>query len=222
VKRLSTQSPGSSLRPFFEIAAVIATGVLHLVFVNGFNARAGFIGISLVAWTAYIAARTRKNPGSLSAWGFTCLNLLAASTSATLMVISAAAIMAFIALSQHSLSLCWHMLPLGLLYPIWGLIQQFLIQALVAANLKRIWPRMDSACVITPVITPICALLFGMVHLPDLKLAAGTFLLGLAFTPIYLKWRNLWPLGIYHGWLGVLFYFWILRRDPWLEVLGAH
>jgi len=218
VKQLSTQLPGSSLRHFFEIAAVIATGGLHLVFVNGFNARAGFIGISLVAWTAYIAARMRKNPGSLAVWGFTCRNLLVASISATPMVISTAAIMAFIAISQRSLSLCWHMLPLGLLYPIWGLIQQFLIQALVAANVKSIWPRMDS----TLVITPICALLFGMVHLPDLKLAAGTFLLGLAFTPIYLKWLNLWPLGIYHGWLGVLFYFWILRRDPWLEVFGAH
>jgi hypothetical protein len=58
------------------------------------------------------------------------------------------------------------------------------------------------------------------VHLPDFRLATATFVLGLALTPIYLKWRNLWPLGIYHGLLGVLFYFWVLERDPWIEVFG--
>jgi hypothetical protein len=38
---------------------------------------------------------------------------------------------------------------------------------------------------------------------------------------IFLRWRNVWPLGICHGWLGVLFYFWVLGRDPWLEILGG-
>jgi hypothetical protein len=109
------------------------------------------------------------------------------------------------------------MLPLLLLYPIWGLIQQFLIQALVVGNLSRSSGALASGWVVTA----ISAVLFGMVHLPEMRLTIATLLLGLAFTPIYLKWRNLWPLGIYHGWLGVFFYFWILRRDPWLEVFGS-
>ena len=125
--------------------------------------------------------------------------------------------MAGIALSHSSLSFHWHMIPLLLFYPVWGLIQQFLVQALVAGNLSG-----TSGVVGAPwFVTIVCAGLFAVVHLPDLVLAICTFLLGLAFTPIYLKWRNLWPLGIYHGWLGVFVYFWVLNRDPWLEMLGA-
>ena len=51
-------------------------------------------------------------------------------------------------------------------------------------------------------------------------LVLATALLGLVFTPIYLRWRNLWPLGLYHGWLGALCYFWVIGRDPLLEILG--
>ena len=216
VKRLSTGPSGSSsLRSALEVAGVIATGGLHLVLVHAFSARAVFIAVSVAAWTSYIWAQLCKDPGLLRIWGFSRLGLRDTLTATTVVAMSAAAIMAIIALSQDALSLQWHMLPLLLLYPIWGLVQQFLVQALVAANLKRAAPAISS----TWIVTPICGLLFGIVHLPDLRLAGCTFLLGLVFTPIYLKWRNLWPLGLYHGWLGVLFYFWILRRDPWSEVI---
>jgi len=214
-ERRGTTKPLGSPRSALEVAAVVATGGLHFVFVNLFNARAAFIALAIACWTAYIGARLWKDPGSPLLWGFSRRGLHETLIAATTVAILAAAIMAVIAHSEDALSLQWHMLPLVFLYPIWGLVQQFLVQALVAANLKRAGPVMSS----TWIVTPICALLFGLVHLPELRLAAGTFLLGVVFTPIYLKWRNLWPLGIYHGLLGVLFYFWILRRDPWLEVL---
>jgi len=204
-----------SLQSALEVSGVIATGGLHLVFVHAFNARATFITLSIAGWTAYIATRLWNDPSCLLVWGFSRQGLRTALTATTVVALPATALMAIIALSQDALSLQWHMLPLLLLYPIWGLVQQFLVQALVAANLKRAAPAISS----TWIVTPICGLLFGIVHLPDLRLAGCTFLLGLVFTPIYLKWRNLWPLGLYHGWLGVLFYFWILRRDPWSEVI---
>jgi hypothetical protein len=59
----------------------------------------------------------------------------------------------------------------------------------------------------------------GILHL--IFVEALNACLGLAFTQIYLRWRNLWPLGIYHAWLGVFAYFWVLHRDPWLEVFGS-
>ncbi len=67
----------------------------------------------------------------------------------------------------------------------------------------------------------LASVLFGAVHLPELRLVAATSLLGLVFTLIYLRWHNLWPLGVYHGWLGVFFCYWVLVRDPWRETLGA-
>jgi hypothetical protein len=48
----------------------------------------------------------------------------------------------------------------------------------------------------------------------------ATFGLGLVYIPLYLRYRNLWPLGFYHGWLGTLFYLWVLGRDPWVETFG--
>ena len=62
------------------------------------------------------------------------------------------------------------------------------------------------------------AAVFSSVHLPNWELTAGTFGLGFAYTPLYL--RNLWPLGLYHGWLGVFFYFWVLGDNPWKNMFG--
>ena len=50
---------------------------------------------------------------------------------------------------------------------------------------------------------------------------AATFLLGLAFAPLYLRYRNVWPLGLYHGWLGTLLYYQVLGEDPFLRVMGV-
>jgi membrane protease YdiL (CAAX protease family) len=96
---------------------------------------------------------------------------------------------------------------------VWGLVQQFLVQAMVARNLLA-WTTRRS------VATLVAAALFAAVHWPDGVLMGATCLLGLAFTPMYLAFRNLWPLGLYHGWLGALTYFWVLGRDPWREAFG--
>jgi hypothetical protein len=45
--------------------------------------------------------------------------------------------MAVIAISGGSIIVHWHMLPLFLLYPIWGIVQQFLIQGLVGICPER-------------------------------------------------------------------------------------
>jgi len=63
-------------------------------------------------------------------------------------------------------------------------------------------------------------ILFGLVHLPHVQLAVATAALGAVFTLIFVRWRNVWPLGVCHGWLGVFFYYWVLGRDPWLEITG--
>ncbi len=68
-------------------------------------------------------------------------------------------------------------------------------------------------------VTVVTAALVGLVHLPYVALAVATFLLGLVFTPHYLRHRNVLVLGIWHGWLETLLYFWVLGRDP-LAMLG--
>ena len=212
----ATQKEGSTARRFFEALAVIATGVLHLVFVELLHASAAIIAMALLGWGAYIAWRVRSGTSVLQSWGFRGDNFWRSLLASSLVATTAVAAMTSIAIARGTIRLHWHMLPLFLLYPLWGIVQQFLVQALVVGNLSQVPGKISSRWVVTLV----AAALFGMVHLPNLRLAAATFVLGLTFTPIFLKWRNLWPLGLYHGWLGVLFYFWVLERDPWLEVLG--
>ena len=57
------------------------------------------------------------------------------------------------------------------------------------------------------------ALVFGLLHAIDWRLVLATFLLELVIVPLYLRHRNLWPLGLLHGWLGGLFYLWVLKAN---------
>ena len=199
-----------------EAWAVVLTGVLHLVFEEVLHQKALFIALAVLGWGSYIVLSARRDPGVLQTWGFRRDNLRAALPAPTIFSLLAFLALAGAGLAQDTLRLNWHMVPLLLLYPIWGLIQQLLIQALFVRNVVREVPALRAPWLIVP----LAAFLFGIVHWPDVRLMVATFLLGLAFTPMYLHVRNLWPLGIYHGWLGVFAYFWLLDRDPWIEVFG--
>ena len=109
-----------------------------------------------------------------------------------------------------TLSLPWTLLVLAVTYPLWGLAQQLLVQGLVVGNLAKL-PRLAqrpwiAACV--------GGLLFGAVHWPFPELMVATTLMGTVFGLIYLRYRNLWPLGLAHGWLGALFFLWVMDKDP--------
>ena len=179
------------------------------------HAKTLFIGVALVGWAGYATWRARTEHGTLERWGLRRTNLREAFFTTTAVALAATAVMAAAAGSRGTLAFHIHMLPLALLYPLWGLVQQLLVQALFVANLSSEPRQLPQALLVV-----LAAVLFGLVHLPDPTLMAATFLLGLAFTPIYLRWRNLWPLGLWHGLLGVLVYFWILGRDPWIEMFG--
>jgi hypothetical protein len=109
-----------------------------------------------------------------------------------------------------------HAAWLFLLYPAWGLVQQFLVLAVVVGNLELVpaLARRKGWVVV------LGAALFAAVHGSDGWLVVATFLLELVLVPLYLRYRNLWPLGILHGWLGALFYLWVLGRDIWVENFG--
>lgn len=206
---------GLSRRAMFEIGGVALTGVGHFVF-RAMDASKVYIPLASLGWGTYVYYRTRTDREFLSRVGFTSRDLGGGFRDSTFVAISATALMAGMAARNQSLTLHRDLIPLLLLYPAWGLVQQFLVQGLVSRNLTKAEGWLGSPYVVTP----ISAALFASVHLPNWKLTAGTFALGLAFTPVYLKHGNLWPLGLYHGWLGVLFYFWVLERNPWQEVVG--
>ena len=88
---------------------------------------------------------------------------------------------------------------------------------LVARKLNGLTCRTSRS---TPIIF-VTALLFGSLHYPHYWLILGTFVLALFYGYIYLKARNVYVMGILHGWLGGIFFYTVVGRDPFVEVFGG-
>ena len=202
------------MTPWCEVGAVLVTGVMHLVFKN-LGAQAIFIVLAGVCWISYIVRRVRQDPSRWVKWGFHTNNLSTAFFWPTLIFIFATGAMAWYGVTNGRILWAGHTLLLLVLYPVWGLLQQFLVQALGVANLFRLFPQYGWLVSVSAGV-----ILFSLVHYPDWVLMAATGLLACVFIPLYIRDRNLWPLGLYHGWLGTFFYLWVLGRDPWVSVFG--
>jgi hypothetical protein len=196
-----------------EVAAVFLTAILHFIFYEVLSGRGLFIVVTILAWSTYVVFRIRRDPEALREYGLSSHALGRSAAAASVVLFAGVAFCAMVGLSRGGVQFVPHMLILALLYPIWGLLQQVLVQAMVVRNLGPVAS--------TPVVITIAAVLFGIVHLPHVVLAVSTAILGAVFTLIFTRWPNVWALGICHGWLGVFFYYWVLGRDPWLEIVGG-
>ena len=200
-----------------EIIAVIATALGKFLFMDYLKWRLPFILTAIIFWIGYIIYRLSRNPEVTKHWGFRTDNFRIVIATILPFGIFALAVFVGIGLFQDTLNITWHILPILLLYPIWGVIQQFLLIALTAGNLYDFNnPRLSKSIVI---ILP--ALLFSLIHYPYTWLMIGTFVLALFYAFIYLKQRNIYALGIFHGWLGAFFFYTVVDRDPFLETFGG-
>ena len=203
---------GVGRRGALEVAAAVATAGLHFVFYDVLDARGVFIAVALVGWTAHVVASVRRDRRRLAAYGLSREGFTASAKAAGVVFAVGALACLAVGLARGTLVLRWNLLALAALYPVWGLVQQVLVQGMVVRNLARSLPRV-AVCLAA-------GLLFGVVHLPHAALAAATAVLGGVFAAVFLRTRNVLPLAVSHGWLGVLFYAWVLGRDPWREVFG--
>ncbi len=208
----------------FELLAVVACGIGHVlveVISDGMSGASSSItrpqhiynATAFIAWSVYLGVRLVTVPGTAREWGFRKDGFLPA--------MKAGMLFALIALGPLLVYGWYHSrfpLPLTfwlvvLLYPVWGLGQQFALQALITRNLcvfvPRLWPRIMAASVI-----------FSAAHFPNYRLMALTLVAGVAFSWIYEKYRNLWSIGIVHGFLGALAYYVVLGHDPGADLIG--
>ncbi len=201
-------------RARLEVAAVVGTFALH-VFTHR-TPRTWLVCIFAAAalWIVYLARRIRREPGLPGRWGLGGRGLARAlALSSAVALPAAAGISAYASSLGRAVWTPWLFALLGL-YPLWGLAQQFLLQALLASNVD-VLVRSRAAT------TLVSAALFGLLHAPDPILSGLSFALALAFVPIYLATRNLYPLGFWHGVLGALAYSGVLGRDPLGELRAA-
>ena len=200
---------------WLALGGVLATIALHFV-LQADGPNPWFIGGACLAWSAFVGVRVWQKPARLREWGFRADNLLAAVRLPLVFFMAAAAAMAAYAGLRGALALPGHP-ALWLTYPIWGVMQQFMALGIVVSNVARLPPFRDhEGRVVT-----FAALAFGAVHLYDWRIALAMLAFEALATLHYLRHRNLWPLGAAHGWLGALFYAWVLQRDLWGEGFGG-
>ena len=208
----------SNKRRTFEIIAVLITGLGRFLFVEYLNIRFPYIASACVFWIVYIFLRQKEVPQILSYWGLTFDNFKKTFLESLPIAIILSVSFYFIGNKLGTNILNINILPILLIYPIWGIIQQFIMIGIFARNLKD----SDEINLPTLGVVLIAAILFAVVHFPFQILVAATFLLAIVYVSLYFKGRNLLVMGIYHGWIGGLFFYTIMERDPFLEVFGTN
>jgi membrane protease YdiL (CAAX protease family) len=214
--KMETPPVISDARRKTEIVAVLMTATGKFIFMDWLQWKLPFILIAILGWSTYVLARQRKAPTIMKYWGFRLDNVRQILKILLPFGITAVVMFAVIGIYLDTINITWHIIPILLLYPIWGIVQQFLVISMVAGNLKDLHQRKFPELVIIFV----TALLFGVLHYPFFWLIVGTFVLALFYGYVYLKVRNVYVMGIFHGWLGALFFYTVVGRDPFVEVFG--
>ena len=194
------------------------TGMGKFIFMDWLNLKLFFIVIAILSWAGYLWRLKVKNPEILHEWGFRMDNFREVLKMVLPFGIGAVLIFFIIGSIQNTLNLTWHIIPILVIYPVWGVIQQFLIIGLVEGNL------LDQNAISIPksVVVIFTAILFGLLHYPYWWLVLGTFILALFYGFIYIRSRNLYVLGLFHGWLGGIFFYTVVGRDPWVEIFSKY
>jgi hypothetical protein len=135
--------------------------------------------------------------------GWTALGLGTTGLLPSLWIVGAAllsaCVAALVALKTHTLHPLHGPTPLvehigG--YVIWALMQQFILQSYFLLRLLRLMPG-------KPAPVAMAALLFALAHLPNPILTPITLVWGVISSLLFLRYRNIYSLGIAHGILGL-------------------
>ena len=144
------------------MAAVILTVTGKFIFMDHLNLRLPFVVAAIILWAGYIIYRNNTKKGIIKYCGFRTDNFKIVLRK--VLPFGLLSVIAFfcIGLYQGSINIAWHIIPILILYPAWGIIQQFLLIALTAGNMQDLkGQRLNKTIIIL-----FSALLFASVHFP--------------------------------------------------------
>lgn len=208
------QKPNPHKFGYFELIALITTGLLKFILLDWLEMRVFFITGICLFWLGYVLYRYSVDHKILVYWGFKKEYI----GRSMLFLFPFLAVGIYVAVVLGNLNKSkvdiLHLLPVLALYPVWGIVQQFLMICIVAENLSGFKKLSRSK----PVVIVITSILFGLIHFPDFSLMIFTFAMEVAFLAIYFKWRNLWAVGLAHGWIATFLLYYLHNRDLWTEL----
>ena len=200
----------------FAILAVFLTAVLKFIFMDWLNWSVFYICGIVLFWMAYILYRVKSNRETLIVWGFKKEDFKPSLLYLAPLMFITGIVSVLYGSMNESLSFSWYFILVLLLYPLWGLIQQFMMLGIISQNLASATEgKMNRYLIIFLV-----SALFSMVHYPSFFLMIFTFFLEVVFVKVYLKWRNLWAIGIAHGWIATFILYYVLDRNLWSELFS--
>ncbi len=197
-----------------EIYAVIITGLLKFILLDWLDFRMFYIVAACLFWLIYIYRKYRKNSYILRSWGFQKVHLKQSFFILLPVALITITGIVIYGIKINARFLNWHIIPIFVMYPVWGIIQQFMIIGLIAGNLKE----MTNIKITEWQIILLTSSLFALVHYPSIPLMIYAFVMEVVFIRVYFKWKNLWTQGLYHGWVSGFFIFFVLGRDLWNEL----
>ena len=178
--------------------------------------RAFYIVGACLFWFIYVIYNYKSDRTYLKHWGFQKNNFRQSFLFLFPLAIVSITVIVIYGMVNDTAILNWHILLTFLLYPAFGLFQQFMMAGLIAGNLIAIEKiRFKNYQVVM-----LTSLIFSLIHYTNFFLMIFTFFLELIFITVYLKWRNLWPLGLIHGWVATFLLYYILERDLWTELFA--
>lgn len=108
-----------------------------------------------------------------------------------------------------------HFIFVLILYPLWGIIQQYIMLEVVFKLVERLYGGKASYYTLMFSVSA----LFSIIHYPSTFLMIFTFCLEVLFIHIYFRWHNLTAIGIAHGWIATFVLFFVMERDLWMELI---
>jgi len=198
-----------------EVIAVFLLGISKFMIGDLMDSKFYFITTGIIFWVGFIILRCSLEPALLEKWGFTSQNVL--KSLRIIVPITLISVSGCILYGKFFANpvINWNLLIVFILYPLWGVIQQFLITVLLVGNLDRITRGILPRYLI--VLTG--AIIFALVHLPEIQLVLITFFMGIITISIFLTYGNIWTIGFFHGWFATFIYYFGLGRDPLREIL---
>jgi len=97
------------------------------------------------------------------------------------------------------------------IYPLWGIVQQFILQSIITKNIYNTLSFENNINIIITCLISGC--IFSLLHIHLKQLSIPTFIVGALWSYFYILDNNIIPLGIYHGILATFYYYFILKID---------
>jgi hypothetical protein len=197
-----------------EILAVVITGLMKFILMDWLGFRLFYVVAACIFWVIYVYREYKRSPGIHESWGFhkawfrSSFNILLPVA----LIFFAGIILYGVFNRAHFLN--WHIIPILVLYPVWGVIQQFMMVGLVAGNLNKL----TDVKITESQIILFTSFLFALVHFPSITLMGYAFFIEIIFIKVYLRRPNIWTLGLFHGWLSAFFIYFVMERDLWSEL----